>query len=124
MYTPRMPIVQPCNIFDCPKWLAQEWSPVIMFFSLLNYIFTVAEIKSLKCPHYENTYNPFSIGTHIYKYRNWGKRASLKAMQGKFVDTVKPFNHLIMKLILCRRDTEAKHHAVGCYATVRKKMEI
>ncbi|XP_058024805.1 ADAMTS-like protein 1 isoform X2 [Ahaetulla prasina] len=27
MYTPRMPIVQPCNIFDCPKWLAQEWSP-------------------------------------------------------------------------------------------------
>ena len=28
MYTPKMPIVQPCNIFDCPKWLAQEWSPV------------------------------------------------------------------------------------------------
>ncbi|ETE68767.1 ADAMTS-like protein 1, partial [Ophiophagus hannah] len=27
MYTPRMAIVQPCNIFDCPKWLAQEWSP-------------------------------------------------------------------------------------------------
>ncbi|XP_039726510.1 ADAMTS-like protein 1 isoform X3 [Pteropus medius] len=27
MYTPKMPIVQPCNIFDCPKWLAQEWSP-------------------------------------------------------------------------------------------------
>ncbi|OBS79594.1 hypothetical protein A6R68_22204, partial [Neotoma lepida] len=26
MYTPKMPIVQPCNIFDCPKWLAQEWS--------------------------------------------------------------------------------------------------
>ncbi|RMC19293.1 hypothetical protein DUI87_03900 [Hirundo rustica rustica] len=27
MYTPKMPVVQPCNIFDCPKWLAQEWSP-------------------------------------------------------------------------------------------------
>uniref|UniRef100_A0A8D2LH55 ADAMTS like 1 n=1 Tax=Varanus komodoensis TaxID=61221 RepID=A0A8D2LH55_VARKO len=27
MYTPKMPIVQPCNVFDCPKWLAQEWSP-------------------------------------------------------------------------------------------------
>ncbi|XP_056375728.1 ADAMTS-like protein 1 isoform X2 [Hyla sarda] len=27
MYTPKMPLVQPCNIFDCPKWLAQEWSP-------------------------------------------------------------------------------------------------
>ncbi|KAM4707871.1 ADAMTS-like protein 1 isoform 2-T2 [Discoglossus pictus] len=27
MYTAKMPIVQPCNIFDCPKWLAQEWSP-------------------------------------------------------------------------------------------------
>ncbi|XP_021571258.1 ADAMTS-like protein 1 [Carlito syrichta] len=27
MYTPKMPIAQPCNIFDCPKWLAQEWSP-------------------------------------------------------------------------------------------------
>nr|XP_042127313.1 ADAMTS-like protein 1 isoform X2 [Peromyscus maniculatus bairdii] len=27
MYTPKMPIVRPCNIFDCPKWLAQEWSP-------------------------------------------------------------------------------------------------
>ncbi|KAK6493207.1 ADAMTS-like protein 1 [Huso huso] len=26
MYTPKMPIIQPCNIFDCPKWLAQEWS--------------------------------------------------------------------------------------------------
>ncbi|RLW05202.1 hypothetical protein DV515_00005306, partial [Chloebia gouldiae] len=29
MYTPKMPVVQPCNIFDCPKWLAQEWSPLI-----------------------------------------------------------------------------------------------
>ncbi|KAM5331461.1 ADAMTS-like protein 1 isoform 2-T2 [Glossophaga mutica] len=27
MYTPKTPIMQPCNIFDCPKWLAQEWSP-------------------------------------------------------------------------------------------------
>ncbi|XP_036744022.2 ADAMTS-like protein 1 isoform X1 [Manis pentadactyla] len=27
MYTPKKPIVQPCNIFHCPKWLAQEWSP-------------------------------------------------------------------------------------------------
>ncbi|XP_040273173.1 ADAMTS-like protein 1 isoform X2 [Bufo bufo] len=27
MYTAKMPLVQPCNIFDCPKWLAQEWSP-------------------------------------------------------------------------------------------------
>ncbi|XP_043917142.1 ADAMTS-like protein 1 [Protopterus annectens] len=26
MYTLKMATVQPCNIFDCPKWFAQEWS--------------------------------------------------------------------------------------------------
>ncbi|XP_039614103.1 ADAMTS-like protein 1 isoform X4 [Polypterus senegalus] len=25
-YAPKMAQVQPCNVFDCPKWLAQEWS--------------------------------------------------------------------------------------------------
>lgn len=35
MYTPKMPVLQPCNIFDCPKWLAQEWSPVITLFVFL-----------------------------------------------------------------------------------------
>ncbi|NXS09943.1 ATL1 protein, partial [Neodrepanis coruscans] len=30
MYIPKMPVFQPCNIFDCPKWLAQEWSPCTM----------------------------------------------------------------------------------------------
>ncbi|MBN3310221.1 ATL1 protein, partial [Amia calva] len=27
LYSAKIPILQPCNIFDCPKWLAQEWSP-------------------------------------------------------------------------------------------------
>ncbi|XP_007890785.2 ADAMTS-like protein 1 [Callorhinchus milii] len=27
MYTHKFPVVQPCNLFDCPKWLTQEWSP-------------------------------------------------------------------------------------------------
>ncbi|XP_062904993.1 ADAMTS-like protein 1 [Mobula hypostoma] len=27
MYTQKFPVMQPCNLFDCPKWLSQEWSP-------------------------------------------------------------------------------------------------
>ncbi|XP_026209246.1 ADAMTS-like protein 1 isoform X2 [Anabas testudineus] len=27
LYSPRTAILQPCNTFDCPTWLAQEWSP-------------------------------------------------------------------------------------------------
>uniref|UniRef100_UPI00398F4A74 ADAMTS-like protein 1 n=1 Tax=Pristiophorus japonicus TaxID=55135 RepID=UPI00398F4A74 len=27
MYIQKFPVMQPCNLFDCPKWLAQEWSP-------------------------------------------------------------------------------------------------
>lgn len=27
LYAPKTPILQPCNTFDCPTWLAQEWSP-------------------------------------------------------------------------------------------------
>uniref|UniRef100_A0A8D3D444 ADAMTS-like protein 1 n=1 Tax=Scophthalmus maximus TaxID=52904 RepID=A0A8D3D444_SCOMX len=27
LYSPKTPILQPCNAFDCPTWLAQEWSP-------------------------------------------------------------------------------------------------
>ncbi|XP_028838273.1 ADAMTS-like protein 1 isoform X2 [Denticeps clupeoides] len=26
LYAPKTPILQPCNNFDCPTWLAQEWS--------------------------------------------------------------------------------------------------
>ncbi|XP_065806720.1 ADAMTS-like protein 1 isoform X5 [Labrus bergylta] len=26
-YSPKTAIMQPCNTFDCPTWLAQEWSP-------------------------------------------------------------------------------------------------
>nr|XP_023676690.1 ADAMTS-like protein 1 isoform X2 [Paramormyrops kingsleyae] len=26
LYSPKMAVVQPCNTFDCPTWLAQEWS--------------------------------------------------------------------------------------------------
>ncbi|XP_037532440.1 ADAMTS-like protein 1 [Nematolebias whitei] len=26
-YSPKTAILQPCNTFDCPTWLAQEWSP-------------------------------------------------------------------------------------------------
>lgn len=28
LYSPKTAILQPCNAFDCPTWLAQEWSPV------------------------------------------------------------------------------------------------
>lgn len=28
LYSPKTPVLQPCNAFDCPVWLAQEWSPV------------------------------------------------------------------------------------------------
>ncbi|KAG9345511.1 hypothetical protein JZ751_008655 [Albula glossodonta] len=27
LYSPKTPILQACNTFDCPTWLAQEWSP-------------------------------------------------------------------------------------------------
>ncbi|XP_047464396.1 ADAMTS-like protein 1 isoform X2 [Mugil cephalus] len=27
LYSPKTAIMQPCNTFDCPTWLAQEWSP-------------------------------------------------------------------------------------------------
>ncbi|XP_057193723.1 ADAMTS-like protein 1 isoform X2 [Triplophysa rosa] len=27
LYASKTPILQPCNTFDCPTWLAQEWSP-------------------------------------------------------------------------------------------------
>ncbi|KAG7273847.1 hypothetical protein CRUP_014540, partial [Coryphaenoides rupestris] len=27
LYTPKTAIVQPCNAFHCPTWLAQDWSP-------------------------------------------------------------------------------------------------
>ncbi|XP_038659917.1 ADAMTS-like protein 1 isoform X2 [Scyliorhinus canicula] len=27
MYIQKFPVMQPCNLFDCPKWLTQEWSP-------------------------------------------------------------------------------------------------
>ncbi|XP_051991912.1 ADAMTS-like protein 1 isoform X1 [Xyrauchen texanus] len=27
LYAPKTPILQPCNTYDCPTWLAQEWSP-------------------------------------------------------------------------------------------------
>ncbi|XP_051934232.1 ADAMTS-like protein 1 isoform X1 [Hippocampus zosterae] len=27
LYAPKMAILQPCNTFDCPTWMAQEWSP-------------------------------------------------------------------------------------------------
>ena len=28
LYSPKTAILQPCNTYDCPTWLAQEWSPV------------------------------------------------------------------------------------------------
>lgn len=36
LYSPKTAILQPCNTFDCPTWLAQEWSPVGALFSLVN----------------------------------------------------------------------------------------
>lgn len=32
LYSPKSAILQPCNAFDCPVWLAQEWSPVRPFY--------------------------------------------------------------------------------------------
>ncbi|MEE6503271.1 hypothetical protein FKM82_004785 [Ascaphus truei] len=26
MYSPKPPVMQTCNLFDCPKWMAMEWS--------------------------------------------------------------------------------------------------
>ncbi|KAG8440565.1 hypothetical protein GDO86_006347 [Hymenochirus boettgeri] len=26
MYAPKPPVMQTCNLFDCPKWMAMEWS--------------------------------------------------------------------------------------------------
>lgn len=28
LYSPKADVLQPCNTFGCPGWLAQEWSPV------------------------------------------------------------------------------------------------
>ncbi|XP_061664181.1 ADAMTS-like protein 1 isoform X2 [Syngnathoides biaculeatus] len=27
LYAPKMAVLQPCSAFDCPTWVAQEWSP-------------------------------------------------------------------------------------------------
>ena len=26
MYAPKPKVMQTCNLFDCPKWIAMEWS--------------------------------------------------------------------------------------------------
>lgn len=28
MYAPKPKVMQTCNLFDCPKWVAMEWSQV------------------------------------------------------------------------------------------------
>jgi hypothetical protein len=28
MYAPKPTVMQACNLFDCPKWVAMEWSQV------------------------------------------------------------------------------------------------
>lgn len=28
MYAPKPKVMQTCNLFDCPKWIAMEWSQV------------------------------------------------------------------------------------------------
>lgn len=28
MYAPKPKIMQACNLYDCPKWVALEWSQV------------------------------------------------------------------------------------------------
>lgn len=28
LYAPKTEVLQPCNTFGCPTWLAQDWSPV------------------------------------------------------------------------------------------------
>ncbi|XP_049591165.1 ADAMTS-like protein 1 isoform X3 [Syngnathus scovelli] len=27
LYAPKMAVLQPCNTFECPTWMAQDWSP-------------------------------------------------------------------------------------------------
>ena len=39
MYAPKPKVMQTCNLFDCPKWVAMEWSQVrfenmTLFFNL------------------------------------------------------------------------------------------
>lgn len=67
MYTPKMPVVQPCNIFDCPKWLAQEWSPVINLVLLVFYL--IHQEKYLKLQSSEflevGTFTVFSYQQHL-----------------------------------------------------------
>lgn len=31
LYAPKTDVLQPCNTFGCPSWLAQDWSPVGAF---------------------------------------------------------------------------------------------
>lgn len=35
LYASKTSVMQPCNTFDCPTWIAQEWSPVINIYSVL-----------------------------------------------------------------------------------------
>lgn len=28
MYAPKPKVMQTCNLFDCPKWIAMDWSQV------------------------------------------------------------------------------------------------
>lgn len=36
LYSSKTAILQPCNAYDCPTWLAQEWSPVGPLLVCLN----------------------------------------------------------------------------------------
>lgn len=38
MYAPKPKVIQTCNLFDCPKWVAMEWSQV-RFTLLINWTF-------------------------------------------------------------------------------------
>lgn len=46
LYASKTPILQPCNTFDCPTWLAQEWSPVFhqFIYSLFLVLFISPDI--------------------------------------------------------------------------------
>lgn len=47
MYAPKPKVIQTCNLFDCPKWVAMEWSQVSLKSSLELYSCFLKKTSSL-----------------------------------------------------------------------------
>lgn len=50
MYAPKPKVIQTCNLFDCPKWVAMEWSQVSLKISLDLYSCFLKKTSSLVLP--------------------------------------------------------------------------